>query len=209
MNMHEKHCDFKLLFCASVLGSEGCTWACTRKELTEHMFGKHRATISDHFKYDFFIKNYSQVSDFRATILMATFHHLFLAMLEYDRVDGVFFGGVQLLSGALQIASKFRYEFEFGKETGNGTAHCKFIFSRQLHDMSEEYSNHESSDHFWFNKTVGSFFTDSDDTLTVTVILKTAQSLAVKNVIAPQTYGFVPSQSCQRCVSRFNPTNLT
>jgi hypothetical protein len=200
MNVHEKHCDFKKLVCASVLDPGGCTWACTRQELTEHMFGTHRAVISDDFKYNFVIKNYSQVTEFRATILMAAYHHLFLAKLEYDRVDEVFFGGVKFVSGAPQIASKFRYEFEVGKETRNKTAHYKFIFSRQLHTISEEYNNHSSSDHFWFNKAVGNFFTDINDTLTVTVVLKTVQSFASKNVKSPSAYGFVPSQYCQRCV---------
>jgi hypothetical protein len=209
MKTHEKHCDFKELVCASVLGPQGCTWAGTRRELTDHMFGKHRAIISDNFKHDFVIKNYSQVTEFHATSLMAAYQELFLAKLEYDPVDEVFCGGVKFLSGAPDIASKFRYEFEVGKETRNKAAHYKFVFSRQVHTISEEYSNHPASDHFWFNKAVGNVFTDTNETLTVTVMLKNVQSLAVKNVKAPEKYGFVPTQYCQRCVSRFNPTPST
>ncbi|XP_023709964.1 probable E3 ubiquitin-protein ligase sinah [Cryptotermes secundus] len=209
MKVHKKHCDFKELVCASVIGPEGCLWACTRKDLTEHMFAEHRALISEDFKYDFVIRNYSEVTKFHATILMAVYSHLFLAKLEYDCVDGVFFGGVKFVSGAPDIGSTFRYEFEVGKETSNRTAHYKFMFSRQLHAISEEYKNHFASDHFWFSKALGNFFTDSKDTLTVTLVLKTVHSLAVKDVNAPEAYGFVPSQYCQRCVSQFNPTLLT
>lgn len=209
MNVHEKHCDFKELLCASVLGPEGCMWTCIRQELTKHMFGEHRAIISDDFKYDFVIKEYSQVTEFCATILMAAYHHLFLARLEYDRIEGVFCGGVKFISGSPHTASKYWYEFEVGKEIKNETAHYKFIFSREVHTISKEYSNHTASDHFWFDKAVGSFFADTNDSLTVTVVLKTVHELAMKNVKAPQMYGFVPSQYCQRCVSKFNPTPLT
>lgn len=200
MNFHENLCDFKVHVCNSLVGPKGCTWAGPRNELTAHMFGKHRAIISGGFKYDFVIKNYSQVTEFRATILMAAFHHLFLAKLEYDGVDEVFCGGVQFISVAPDVAPKFRYEFEIGKETLSRIAHYKFIFSRKLHTISEEYNNHTISDHFCFNKAIGNFFTDTNDTLKVTVVLKTVQSFAVKDDKTQQTYGFVPSQYCQRCV---------
>jgi hypothetical protein len=209
INVHEKHCDFKRHVCASVVGPEGCSWAGTHNNLTQHILREHFAIISDDFKYDFVIKNYSQVNHFNAEILMTSFHHLFLAKLEYDGIDEVFYGGVQFVSGTPGIASEFRYEFEVGKETENSMAHYKFIFSRQPHALSEEYNKRTISDHFRFNKDIGKFFTDTNDTLTVTVVIKSVQSLARKNVEAEKTYGFVPSQYCQRCVSSFNPTPLT
>jgi hypothetical protein len=195
---HERHCDFKELVCSSLLGPEGCTWASIRKELTGHFLEKHRSMISDGFKYDFLIKNYSQVTEFRATILMASFKHLFLAKLEYDEAHKVFFGGVLFVSGAPDIAPKFRYEFEVGKQTRTGKSHYKFMFSTQVHTLSDG-----NDEHFCLDKAVGNVLTDTDDTLTVTVVLKDVPSLAV-GIDSPQaiTYGFVPAQYCQRCVRR-------
>jgi hypothetical protein len=200
---HERHCDLKEHVCASLLGPEGCLWAGIRKELTGHFLGEHRSMISDGFRYDFLIKNYSQVTEFRATVLMTSFKHLFLAKLEYNGAHKVFFGGVQFVSGAPDIAPKFRYEFEVGKQTRTGKSHYKFMFSTQVHTLSVEYDEHINSDYFCLDKAVGNVFTDIDDTLTVTVILKDVPSLAV-GIGSPQatTYGFVPAQYCQRCVRR-------
>jgi hypothetical protein len=165
--------------------------------------------ISCGFKHDFVIQNYSQTTEFRATALMSSFHNLFLAKLEYDEVDGVFFGGVLIISGAPQVASTFRYDFEIGKETRSRMAHYKFLFSRQVHTLSEEYNKSAASDHFWFSKAIGSYFADTNDTLTVTVVLKGVQSLAVRDGAAEKTYGFVPTQYCQRCVRGFKPPPST
>lgn len=205
---HEKHCDFKKLFCLSLVGHGNCAWTGTRKELAQHLLSKHSPIISDNFVYDFVIKNYSHVEQFSATCLLTCFHHLFLAKLVYNGTNRAFYGGVQFVSGAPQVAKGFRYEFEIGKQTVNNAAHYKFMFSRQTHKISEDYSDDTLSDrfdHFWFSKDIGTFFTDINDTLTVTVIMKSVQSLAMKNVEADKTYGFVPSQYCQKCVRLFNP----
>jgi hypothetical protein len=205
---HEKHCDLKKLSCVSLVDHGNCAWTGTRKDLTQHLLSEHSPIISNNFLHDFEIKNYSQFEEFSVTRLLTCFHHLFLAKLLYNGTKRAFYGKVHFVSGAPQVAKGFRYEFQIDKETKNNTAHYKFIFSRQAHRISEVFSDNDLSDrcdHFFFSKDIGSFFTDINDTLTVTVIIKSVQSLAMKNVEAQKTYGFVPSQYCQKCVGVFNP----
>jgi len=208
--VHQEQCDFKDLVCSSLVGTRDCSWAGIRKEMVTHLTEKHSEIKHNDFMYNFAIENYSQVEEFRDTVLLVCFGHFFLAKLEYNGKEA-FYGGVQLVSGVPRLESVFRYEFELGKESIHGVAHYKFMFSRQTHTILEKYSGELPSnrcDHFWFRKDVGSFFTDRNDTLTVTVIVKSVQSLAMRNVEAQRTYGFVPSQYCQRCVTSFNPSPL-
>ena len=208
MEVHEKHCDLKKLFCVSVLGYGHCNWAGTRKHLTKHFLGNHSDISTDDFLYDFVITNYSKVEKFSATRLLKCFSHMFMAKLVYDDEKRIFYGGVHFVSGPPSFEKVFRYEFEIGKQTGKNAAHCKIMFSRQAHRISEDYSDHtdlNKCDHFCFPKDMGNFFTDIDDSLTVTVIMKSVQSLAMSNIEALKTYSFVPSQYCQQCVKSFNP----
>jgi hypothetical protein len=201
LDVHERHCDFKEYVCGSLFDSKDCSWAGVREELTKHYLKEHRSKISDGFKHDLLIENFSQVPEFQVVIPMTSFSHLFLAKLAYDVAHNVFFGGVQFVSGAPDIASRFRYEFEIGKETGN--AHYKYLFSRPVHALSDDYDEHTNSDHFTLEKAVGNVFADIRDTLTVTVILKDVNSFPVGTAAIPgTTYGFVPVQYCQRCVRR-------
>jgi hypothetical protein len=205
---HQKHCDLKKLFCMHLVGYGNCAWAGTRKELTQHLLNKHASIISDSFMYGFVIKNYSQVEQYSVTRLLTCFSHIFLAKLVYCSVNRAFSGRVLFVSGPQSDERVFRYEFEVGKATANNSCHYKFTFSRQTHRISEDYSDNRFSDkcdQFWFSKDIGNFFTDINDTLTVTLIMKGVQSLAMKNVEALKTYGFVPSQYCQKCVGWFNP----
>jgi hypothetical protein len=205
VSVHQNHCDFREHMCRSLVGPEGCSWSGTREELTKHLLNKHSAIPSAGFMHSFVIQNYSLVESFSSTVLLQEFSHLFLAKLQYSESKKAFCGGVQFLSGDPLIASEFRYEFQIGKETKSKVAHYKFMYSRQTHRVSE-YIPSDDYDQFCFDKDIGSFFTDIDDTLTVTVILKSVQSLAMQNYAAAETYGFVPSQYCQRCVSSFNPS---
>lgn len=205
---HQKHCDSKKLFCIHLVGCGNCDWAGTRKEFTQHLLSNHTSIISDSFMYNFVIKDYSQVEEFSVTRLLTCFSHLFLAKLSYCSANRVFYGRVHFLSGAPNVAKVFRYEFEIGKATPCNASYRKFSFSRQTHRISEDYSDNsfsEKCDQFWFNKDIGNFFTDINDTLTVTVILESVQSLAMKNIAGRKTYGFAPSQYCQKCVGSFNP----
>jgi len=206
---HQKHCDLKKLFCMDLVGCGKCTWAGIRKELTQHLLHEHSSIISDSFMYDFVIKDYSQVEEFSATRLLTCFRHIFLVKLGYCSTNRAFYGRVYFVSGVPNVAKGFRYEFEIGKATESKACHYKFTFSRQTHRISEDYSDQGFSDicdQFWFSKDIGNFFTDINGTLTVTVIMKSVQSLAMKNIEALKTYGFVPSQYCKKCVRSFNPT---
>jgi len=209
IEVHQKQCDLKKLFCGHLLGCGNCTWAGTRKDLTQHLSSKHKSIISDGFKYSFEIKEYSKVEEFSATRLLTCFSHIFLVKLVYCSANRAFFGRVHFLSGAPNVSKGFRYEFEIGKETESTASHYKFIFNRQTHRISEDYCDKSLSDicdQFCFTKDIGNFFTDINDTLTVTVIMKSLQSLAMKNEELKRTYGFVPPQYCQKCVGSFNPT---
>jgi hypothetical protein len=204
---YQKHCDLKKLFCMHLVGHGNCAWAGTREELTQHLLSQHPSIISDSFKFDFVIKDYSQVEQFSVTHLLTCLSHLFLAKLLYCKANRVFYGRVHFLSGEPNVAKGFRYEFEIGKATASDTSYYKLAFSRQTHTISEDYSDNsfsEKSDHFFFSEDIGIFFAEND-TLTVTVIMKSVQSLAMKNIKAVKTYGFVPSQYCQKCVGSFNP----
>jgi len=207
IEVHQKHCDLKKLFCMHLVGYENCAWVGTRKELTQHLLSKHSSIISDSFMHGFVIKDYSQVEQFSDIRLLTCFNNLFLAKLVYSSANRAFYGRVHLLSGAPIVAEKFRYEFEIGKETASKASLYKLHFSRQTHSVSEDYSDNfsDSCDQFYFSKDIGNFFTDTNDTVTVTVIMKSVQSLAGKNIQALKTYGFVPSQYCQKCVGSFNP----
>ena len=208
IDVHQKHCDLKQLFCMHLVGYGNCAWAGTRKDLTQHLLSKHFSIISEDFKFGFVIKGYSQVEHFSDTRLLTCFGHLFLAKLLYCSANRVFYGRVHFVSGAPNVAKVFRYEFEIGKETASKASCYKFAFSRQTHRISEDYSDNsfsENCDQFCFSKEIGDFFTDTNDTLTVTVIMKSVRSLAMKNIAAKKTYGFVPSQYCQKCVGSFNP----
>jgi len=205
---HQKHCDLKQLFCMHLVGNGNCAWAGTRKDLTQHLLNKHTSIISEGFRYSFVIKDYSQVEEFSDTRLLTCFNHLFLAKLVYCSANRAFFGRVHFLSGAPIVSKVFRYEFEIGKETESKASHYKFMFSRQTHRISEDYCDKGLSDicdQFCFTKEIGKFFTDIKDTLTVTLIMKSIQSLATRNEELRRTYGFVPSQYCQKCVGSFNP----
>lgn len=211
ISVHQEHCDFKELVCESVVGPEGCPWTGTRKELTDHVHDKHPSILLRDFKHDFQIPNYSKFEHFSETVLLTSFGHLFVAKLGYSESDRAFYGGVQLVSGVVGLTAEFRYEFEIGKQTKDDVVHYKLMYSRQTHKISEEFKKHGLSDechYFWFSKDIGSFFTDITDTLTVTVILKSVQSLAMKRCDAERTYGFVPTQYCHHCVSNFNPSPL-
>lgn len=211
IDVHQKHCDFSQRVCLSLVGADGCSRSGTRRELIKHILNEHFAIISDSFKHNFVIQNYSLIEEFSCTVLLTHFSHLFVAKLMYSDSERAFYGGVQFVSGEPQFASEFRYEFEVGKETTDKAAHYKFMYSRQAHTISEDYNDRIISDNcnqFWLKKDVGHFFKDVNDTLTVTVILKSVQSLAMKNAEALTTYAFGPSQYCQRCVSSFNPSAL-
>ena len=204
---HQKHCDLKKHSCMNLVGFGNCLWEGTRKELKLHLLRQHSSIISDNVLHNFVIKDYSQVQQFSATRILTCFSHIFLAKLMYSSANRAFYGGVQFLSGPPKVSKVFRYEFEIGKETASNMSCYKFIFSRQTHTISEDYSDSSFSDtcnQFWFSKDTGNFFTDIDDTLTVTVIVKSVQSLAMMNVEATKTYGFVPSNYCQKCVGKFN-----
>ena len=206
---HQKHCDLKKLFCRHLIGYGNCAWAGIRKDLTQHLLSKHSSIISDSFMYSFVIKDYSQVEEFSVTRLLTCFSHMFLAKLVYCSANRTFFGRVHFLSGAPSISKVFKYEFEIGKATASNASHYKFMFNRQTHRISEDYcdkSFSDISDQFCFTKDIGNFFTDINDTLTVTVIMKSVQSLAMKFEERRRTYGFVPTQHCQKCVGSFNPT---
>jgi hypothetical protein len=205
---HQKHCDLKKFFCMDLVGYGNCDWGGTGEEITQHLFRKHSSIISESFVYNFEIKDYSQVEQFSATRLLTCFSHLFLAKLKYCSANRAFYGRVYFLSGTPKVATGFRYEFEIGKATESNACHYKFTFSRQTHSISEYYSDNSFSDicdQFWFTKDIGNFFTDINDALTVTVIMESVQSLAMKNIKALKRYGFVPSQYCQKCFESFNP----
>jgi hypothetical protein len=180
--------------------------------MTQHLLSKHSAITKNDFKHQFVIENFNTVKEFSSTVLLTCFSHLFVAKLRYFKYSGsksALYGGVQFVSGGPPIAPRFRYEFEVGKQTENEVAHYKFMYSRQVHTISEENSDHilsDKCDQFCCTEDIGRFFTDINGTLTVMVILKGVQSLAMKNAAATITYGFVPSQYCQRCVSSFNPS---
>jgi len=208
MEVHQQYCDLKKLFCGHLLSYGNCAWEGTRKDLTQHLLSEHTSIISDSFRHSFVIKDYSQVEQFSDTCLLTCFNHLFLTKLLYCSVNKTFFGRAHFLSGAPNVSKGFRYEFEIGKAAGSNASHYKFWFSRQTHRISEHYSDESFSDvcdQFYFTKDIGNFFTDINDTLTVTVIIKSSQSLAMKNDEVMKTYAFVPSQYCQKCVGSYNP----
>jgi len=209
IEVHEKHCDLKEHCCSHLVGNGNCAWSGIRKDLTQHLLSQHTSIISDSFRHNFVITGYSQVEEFSDIRLLTCFSHIFLAKLVYCSANRTFFGRVHFLSGPPNVSKGFRYEFEIGKETASKACHSKFIFSRQTHRISEDYSEKSFTDvcdQFCFTKDIGKFFTDIDDTLTVTLIMKSIQSLPMKSEELRRTYGFVPTQYCQRCVASFNPT---
>jgi hypothetical protein len=205
---HQNHCDLKKLFCKHLVGYGDCAWEGTRKELTQHLLKTHSSIISDDFMYNFVIKDYSQVGQYSVTRLLTCFKYLFLAKLLYCSENRAFYGRVHFLSGSAEVAKGFRYEFEIGKVPANNASCYKFVFTRQTHRITEDYGDNsfsENCDQFCFSKDIGNFFADINDTLTVTLVIKSVQSLAMKEAEASKSYGFGPSQYCQKCVTSFMP----